>query len=224
MLKNVNILLILSSIFVGSCLSTYDHEKIFTGIYTHAVWGRNKDGVGFSGLGSEYEETVEYRSFLQQFLKEKNIKSVVDIGCGDWEFSQYIDWSGIHYIGYDIVEWVIQKNIQQFVRPGISFIYANFLNIELPEADLLLCKHVLQHLSNEDIFKLIPQLRKYKYCLITNETDPRILTSLNYDNQPDHRARRLDLTRSPFNLSGIKVLNYRTKKWSGMHQVVLIEN
>ena len=35
----------------------------------------------------------------QQFLKDNAIRSVVDAGCGDWEFSQAIDWTGIDYKG-----------------------------------------------------------------------------------------------------------------------------
>jgi len=44
---------------------------------------------------------------LQQFLKDNKIRSVVDAGCGDWGLSQALDWGGIDYKGYDIVEAVI---------------------------------------------------------------------------------------------------------------------
>ena len=38
------------------------------------------------------------------------IKSVCDIGCGDWQFSQYIDFKGFKYTGIDCVKSVIDEN------------------------------------------------------------------------------------------------------------------
>ena len=34
-------------------------------------------------------------------LAERRIRTVVDLGCGDWQFSKYVDWRGIEYHGYD---------------------------------------------------------------------------------------------------------------------------
>src|SRR5437870_4263480 len=70
-------------------------EEVFTEIYNQAIWGANEQGEGYSGPGSTMASTVEYRGFLQNFLKEKGIRSVVDLGCGDWEFSQNMDWTGV---------------------------------------------------------------------------------------------------------------------------------
>src|SRR5689334_20558292 len=84
----------------GGSASTRD---VFTGIYGRGTWGTNDAGVGTSGAGSTLQATAVYRAFLQQFLKDHAIRSVVDAGCGDWEFSQAIDWTGIDYRGFDIV-------------------------------------------------------------------------------------------------------------------------
>ena len=99
-----------SSVEINSS-NNYSHIIAFSHIYEHAIWGKNKEGVASSGGGSTLERTQEYRKLLQIFLHEKNIKTVVDAGCGDWEFSAHIDWTGIEYKGYDAVQSVIQKNI-----------------------------------------------------------------------------------------------------------------
>lgn len=216
----VSILLLISNLYAHDVC-----KEVFTHIYDHGVWGRNAEGEAFSGGGSFFHTTVEYRNFLISFLKNKNIKTVVDIGCGDWEFSRFISWNDMHiqYIGYDIVESVIEKDIVRYGSPTIRFVVGNFLEIDLPPADLLLCKHVLQHLSNADIMKLIPQFKKYKYCLITNETDRKSLSSNNPDIEVGD-CRALDLTKPPFNVNGKKVLTYIPKNEFGVHQVLLIEN
>jgi hypothetical protein len=135
------------------------HKEIFTEIYDKNVWGG-------SGGGSSPENTVEYRKLLQKFLKERNIKRVVDYGCGDWSFSHLINWSGIDYIGYDIVESVIQKNEVKHGKENIRF-RSSMAGLDF--GDLLILKDVMQHWANKDIIEFIPLAKvAFKYILITN--------------------------------------------------------
>jgi len=205
-----------------SCLHSEDlHQETFSTIYESKLWGTNSAGEGFSGGGSTPENARPYIEFLQSFLKTHRIRTVVDAGCGDWEFSQYIDWTDIEYIGYDVVPFVIEKNQQKFSAPNIHFIHENFLTSALPEADLLLCKEVLQHLSNEDILNFIPQLSQFKYCLITNDVYPGVLTSDNPDIVPGS-CRKIDLRMRPFRLPMKNVLHYVAE--GVVHQVALYTN
>lgn len=73
---------------------------------------------------------------------------------------------------------------------------------ELPNADLIICKDVLQHLPNEYIFKFLKILPKYKYALITNDGFKH--PSFNRDINPGE-WRSIDLRKSPFNLSAKNV-------------------
>lgn len=73
------------------------NTQIFQDIYTGGKWGYSIiPGIhGGSGPGGDPIIAEPYMKFLQNFLKDKDIKSVVDLGSGDWHFSRYIDWSGI---------------------------------------------------------------------------------------------------------------------------------
>ncbi len=51
--------------------------SIFDEIYNKNIWGFG------SGHGSLPSVTKGYRKFLENFIKDNNIKSVVDYGCGD---------------------------------------------------------------------------------------------------------------------------------------------
>lgn len=136
------------------------HKEIFTEIYDKNVWGG-------SGGGSSPENTVEYRKLLQKFLKDKNIKSVVDYGCGDWSFSHLIDWTGIKYVGYDLVDSVVDNNNLKYKTDNIRFTpFGPLLAMDL--GDLMIIKDVLQHLSNDDIISILTHHRHFKYILITN--------------------------------------------------------
>ena len=83
--------------------------KIFDTIYKYNLW------LFGSGTGSLAINNKPYISFLNKFIKENNIKSVIDIGCGDWQISENIDWSNIKYLGIDVVQSVIDKNVQTHI-------------------------------------------------------------------------------------------------------------
>lgn len=217
-------LFILSAFLVRSPLSAEQviesAEEVFTRIYDHGIWGVNEEGIGHSGGGSTVESSKKYMIFLQNFLKRHNIKSVVDVGCGDWEFSQHIDWSGIDYTGVDVVESVIARNNEKFGCQTIRFLHGDSTQMNLPKADLLICKDVMQHLMHEDIFNLCAQMPKYKHCLFTNDVDPSTSTSLNDVMCPRGPTRQLDLTRAPFFIRGEKVLTYNSDKGATVKQVL----
>lgn len=138
------------------------HQKVFTRIYDEQSW------TGGSGSGSHPDNTTTYRQFLQNFFKRYNIRSVVDFGCGDWQSTQLIDWSGISYHGIDVVEAVISENSRQHGSETIRFSCADLLEEPLPAADLLIIKDVLQHWSNEQVHTLLPRLAVFRCALITN--------------------------------------------------------
>jgi hypothetical protein len=196
-------------------------QKAFEDIYNAGYWGSNTDpsrGLGgTSGTGSTLDATVYWRTFLTAFMKANHITSVVDAGCGDWVFSHTIDWTGIDYKGYDIVDSVIQADRKSYEAPNIHFFAANMIETDLPPADLLISKHVLQHLPNDAVAKFTAQFSKYRHVLIVNGVDPITLSSDNPDITPGN-YRELDITAPPFDVPGERVLTY----WDGdyMHQVV----
>jgi len=62
-------------------------EEIFTKVYETSFWdpGESNYYKGSSGLGSEISYNKEYIPFLKSFIKERSIKSIVDLGCGDFK-------------------------------------------------------------------------------------------------------------------------------------------
>lgn len=171
-------------------------------------------------LSAEKSSTIAYRIQLQRLLKEKQITSVVDLGCGDWQFSKMLNWSGIHYIGVDVIPTVVQRNNELYGTPLIQFVHLDATKDDLPAADLLICKDVLQHLSDSDIQGIIPKLSQFRYCLLTNDYCPFIETNYPYENQGGYR--KLDLTKPPFNLAGELLLEYKHERT--IKRVLLITN
>jgi SAM-dependent methyltransferase len=151
------------------------------------------------------EHAWPYVAMLQAFIRNNAIKSVVDVGCGDWQFSRTVDWSGVRYHGFDLFEPVIAANRERFGSDSIRFDVANA--ITFPPADLAICKDVLQHLPIADIAGLLRYFRQhYRFALVTNDIYPAVGT--NEDIAPGGwRALRLD--QPPFNEVAPVILQYK---------------
>ena len=141
-------------------------KQRFERIYAHNDWGNG------SGEGSLPIYAQPYAGFLQRFLRQHDIRSVVDFGCGDWQFSKTINWTGIEYKGYDIVTPVIDENRARYQTEHITFHEVSRGLEDLPGADLLLAKDVLQHWSDESVLAFLPVVSRYRYTLITNCVNP----------------------------------------------------
>ena len=179
--------------------------QTFNRIYAEGVWGRNVAGSGTSGSGSTLEITREYRAYLQEFIKQHHINSVVDAGCGDWTFSSTIDWADASYLGVDIASDVIEAVRRKHETGRIAFRVGDITE-ELPAADLLISKDVLQHLPNALVEKFIRNnLRKgkYRWALLTNDRG-----NGNGDTVPGG-YRAIDLAAPPFDLKGLVDLPIR---------------
>ena len=173
--------------------------QTFNRIYTEGVWGRDVAGKGTSGTGSTPEITREYRAYLQDFIRKNRVTSVVDAGSGDWSFSSTIDWAGASYLGVDIASDVIEAVREKHEKRNVKFRVGDITG-ELPAADLLISKDVLQHLPNELVHKFIRNnLRKgkYKWALLTNDRG-----SGNLDTIPGG-YRAIDLAAPPFDVRGL---------------------
>ena len=173
--------------------------RTFNRIYAEGIWGRDDTGKGISGTGSTLAITQEYRAYVEAFMKSHAVTSVVDAGCGDWNFSRSMDWGDASYLGIDIASDVVAANRTKYEKGRIRFQVGDITE-ELPAADLLISKDVLQHLSNTLVQTFIAnnlKKGKYKWVILTNDRG-----SDNHDVQPGG-YRAIDLTAPPFGVKGL---------------------
>lgn len=187
-----------------------DLKKLFTRIYKENIWGGEK-GEFYSGPGSDDFVGIEYAQIIRDYIIKNNIKSVVDIGCGDFRIaSQFIN-NDIEYIGIDIVPSLIESNQEKYGNNHIKFLCLDATTQELPDGELCLIRQVLQHLSNAHIQSILNKVKKYKHLIISEhillgddvipnmDMDPDWLTRI------DHNSCIL-LDKPPFNLKEMTLL------------------
>lgn len=176
--------------------------------------GWYEPGGSGSGDGSGVEYTAGYRLFLERFMCEHDIRSVLDVGCGDWQFSKLIDWGDVLYIGVDVVPSLAHRLNAEHGSYCRRFSTVGPDNWPTPPCDLAIVKDVMIHLPNEDVQKMIRRVEGCHHKLFVNDFSP----APNVDCERGH-YRPLDLTAPPFGLVGEVV--YRFPRIHNADKIVL---
>ena len=152
-------------------------ESTFTNIYEHRFWGDN--GVvgynGSSGSGSNVDQNKDtYVPVVQNFINENGVKTVVDLGCGDFKCGPLIyEDLDVLYTGYDAYRKLVDYNSLNHSAPKYTFKHLDFCyNKEsIESADLCVLKDVIQHWPLANIYEFLDYLvesKKFKYILLCN--------------------------------------------------------
>lgn len=192
----------------------------FSRIYAREEW----DGEALSGLGSREETTREFRSFLEEFLQQRKITSVVDAGCGHWPsgYQRFMHWQNVRYTGVDVVPYVVQENANYFEDASVlsshglrsaKFICDDVSN-SLPEADLLLVKDVLMHLPNRAVHDFLAKSvnaksPRYRAVMLVQNAIPPVAIREMVDIQPG-QLLPFDITFPPFKAPFETVLHWQS--------------
>jgi hypothetical protein len=168
-------------------------EAIFTDIYKTKFWVL---GDSVSGPGSELKVTQRMRPQLSALIRRFNITSIADAPCGDLNWMRYVDLGTCKYIGYDIVQELIERNTKLFGDTK-EFRHFNLIDNVIEKADLIICRDMLAHLTHEQIIKALRNFKKSgsKYILMTTGLTTK-------DNTPDittGEVRRINFELPPFN-------------------------
>jgi len=170
-------------------------NEVFDNIYVNNFW---KSPESRSGRGSELAHTTDIREWLPRLIADYKINSLLDVGCGDFNWMSKIELK-VPYYGVDIANSAIKDNILKYGslnHPPKIFKYADATIDPLPTADLAMCRDILYHLSFENILNTLNNVLQstQKYILFTNNRK----TTENV-NIVDGQFRRLNFFNKPFN-------------------------
>jgi len=184
------------------------NQEIFSKIYEKNYWGGETDGTFYSGEGTYVEDLSLYTDALKRFIDENNIKSVCEIGCGDFHVSKNLmrnaDFS---YIGIDVVPALVSHLNKAFSSEKIEFLCldAASTDAKIPQVELCVIRQVLQHLSNDQIQQILDNTSHIPNLIITEHV-PKNTTVYNADKVTNGYIRLQNkipsgvfLDKSPFN-------------------------
>jgi hypothetical protein len=187
-----------------------NNKERFTRIYLDNLWNSTESK---SGTGSSLKQTKRIRDEIEAVIKNYNIKSLLDLPCGDFNWFRKVNLHGCKYYGGDIVDKIILDNKKKYASTSINFKIMDLINDDLPKVDLIIVRDCLVHFSNKDIFKAIENIRqsKSKYLLVTTFSDLK-----KNENIVTGSWRPINLFRGPFNLHDpLLIINEGTTEDSG---------
>ncbi len=169
------------------------HEQIFTELYTQNTWG---DTETRSGCSARMNRTESIRAKFPSLFQSLTITSVLDVGCGDWNWMRHVDLSGVSYLGIDIVEPLIESLQATYTRPNVHFQKMDGLTEPPETADLWLVRDVLGLYGYDECKQLFQQF-------LSSESRFIAITTIDACENKDCLAgtwRPLNLLDAPFNL------------------------
>lgn len=202
-------------------------QETFQTIYRTKKWG--DVGTPFcSGSGSRGPASEHYCEHVIKLIQQSDVKSVIDLGCGDFAVGKKIvDATDIQYTGVDVVPELIEYHKQTSQNERTHFLYADITRDALPDADLCLVRQVFQHLSNREISDALANLGHFRRVLISEDV-PERPKSINRDKPhgPDVRSyygSGVYLDQPPFSLRITAHWGFPLSE-TNLLRVVLLEN
>lgn len=172
-----------------------DYTQLIFELHSHLpFWGGNNQSR--SGHGSTEETTMAIVTRLKPLLLSFKVRSILDASCGDFAWARRIDWSGITYTGVDIVSDIIKENQQKFASGNIRFQQLNICCDPLPQAEAILCRDCLFHLSWEDALAALRNFKQGGAIYLLSTTFPQSLNNVNIQTGDWYPV---NLQRPPFN-------------------------
>jgi SAM-dependent methyltransferase len=167
-------------------------EQVFRHAYRHNVWG---DPESVSGPGSGVVRTASFRDQIPQLLHELGAHSLLDAGCGDFNWMKEVSLPVAQYLGIDIVPELIAHNRQRYSAPGRTFIHGNILSADLSGVDVILCRDCLVHFSFKDAWEALRNFKRSRSCYLLATTFIEFMGNIEIETGG---WRRLNLEQPPF--------------------------
>jgi hypothetical protein len=155
-------------------------------------WEKRYAAGGTSGEGS-YGELAEFKAqVLNPFVKEKQIESVVEFGCGDGNQIEYFDFKS--YIGLDVSQSSLARCLEAFEGDNTkSFFQYNPAcfadNANLFRADLALSLDVIYHLLEDEVYT------KYMHDLFGAAEKYVVIYSTDFEGEARRHVRHRGFTK-----------------------------
>lgn len=187
---------------------TKDPKQLFTKCFEQNTW---HDAESRSGTGSNKQVTHTLRTALPLLLEKYDIKTLLDLPCGDYHWMKEIDYPFLHYIGGDIVDRIVAQNNERYASETTEFRVINAIEDKLPRTDCLLARDLFVHFSFDDIERFLTRFLESgtPYLLTTHFCK----TNKNHNSPTSALWRPLNLMKKPFYFPAPRasILEYSTE-------------
>lgn len=175
-----------------------------------SFWEKRYRAGGTSGSGS-YGRLADFKAeILNEFVRERNIHTVVEFGCGDGAQLELAEYP--NYVGVDVATVPIERCCKRFAHDASKRFYlANAVPVDVGSSDLGLSLDVIYHLVEDAVFEsymrsLFARSQRYVVIYASNHDAPsesphvrhRKFTNWISKNLPEWRQAGFVRNRFPF--------------------------
>lgn len=184
----------------------YDNNKV------KKIWETRYLEGGNSGCGS-YGELCNYKAkFINTFVNDKNIKSIIEFGSGDGNQMEHFEID--NYIGVDISEYIINICKQKYKDiTNKNFITYDEYYKNSNKYDLSLSLDVIYHLVEDEIYE------KYMKDLFNSTNKFVIIYSTNWNDDKyngSHVYHRKFTEYIDINFKNAKLIHHEPNKYPSL--------
>jgi hypothetical protein len=146
------------------------HRNVFSRIFRENSWG---DAESVSGPGSTRARGATLLPALVDLVRQLRIETLLDAPCGDFNWAHPLADAVASYIGVDVVDDIIARNVREHGSAKRTFLTRDITRDPLPRADLVLSRDCLVHFSFADIRAALRNFRRSgsEYLLTTTFID-----------------------------------------------------
>jgi SAM-dependent methyltransferase len=176
--------------FVGGVRASYRQRYLgrlsaaqaFDEVYRRKMW---KQSTSLSGPGSSGVWALEFRRVVAGFVEARSIRSILDVGCGDFMVGSQLAPLVQSMVAMDVSNFIIEQNKTAYSSlTNVTFAAGDICECNIPAVDLVLVRQVLQHLTNAQIEKALTNIENSgaRYAIIAEHImRPQIMLAPNLD-------------------------------------------
>jgi SAM-dependent methyltransferase len=133
-------------------------SEAFDRVYEQRMW---QQGSALSGVGSEGPWAERYVTLVREYLAEHKPTCVLDAGCGDFSVGRLLCDLPPRYVAADVSAYITSLNRERYSHlTQVEFLQLDLTSDDLPAADVVLVRQVLQHLTNQQIEAALSNLER----------------------------------------------------------------
>ena len=117
---------------------------------------------------AKYTVQAKKNKYAESFITSIGTPlKICDLGCGDFNVGKELVQYAAHYQAVDIAQNLIDRNNIKFKASNLTFHCLDIAVDQLPSADCVIIRQVLQHLSNAEVEQVVTKLADFKYVILT---------------------------------------------------------
>jgi SAM-dependent methyltransferase len=150
--------------------SSEDRGRFFARVYDQNLWqGRESR----SGQGSDVAQAKTLIDRLPAVLRDYEIRSFLDVPCGDFNWMKEVDFGSTSYVGADIVSEIVDDNQRRYGSPSRRFMVLDLVRDPLPASDMIFVRDCFIHFSTDLIFEALANIAgsSMRYACLGHDRD-----------------------------------------------------